>query len=316
MNYEQKYKESLERAKKLCGQGSITESLGYVFPELKESEDKKIRKWLEELIEAMPDNSIEFKDLRRIDVLHWLEKQDEKKPQGKSALEAWKDMHFEVYQQANGNRHEPNYSDDTTKMFSLNDIDEIIEKIGEQNPYGQRKECSDCQFNYAGECKGSCQMKIDEQKHANKVEPKFKDGDWVVDEDDNRAYQIKCVIENVTSGKISYDLVGGGYFSSIKKNYHLWTIQDAKDGDVLVSTWKGCSYIYIFKKILENNIIISHIFYYPNNINAVDIGVINMANTPTIPATKEQRELLFEKITEAGYEWDADKKELKELSMR
>lgn len=44
MNYEQKYKEALERAKKLYGQGAITESFGYVFPELQESEDEKIRK--------------------------------------------------------------------------------------------------------------------------------------------------------------------------------------------------------------------------------------------------------------------------------
>ena len=67
-----------------------------------------------------------------------LEKQGEK-AQGKTALEAWKDMRFEVYQQASGNRHEPNCSDDATKMFSLTDIDEIFEKIaekqGEQKPF-------------------------------------------------------------------------------------------------------------------------------------------------------------------------------------
>ena len=34
-----------------------------------------------------------------------------------------------------------------------------LEKQGEQKPYGQRKKCFDCQFNYAGECKGSCAMK-------------------------------------------------------------------------------------------------------------------------------------------------------------
>lgn len=61
-----------------------------------------------------------------------LEKQGEQKP-AKNIVETWKDMRLEVYQQASGNRHEPNYSDDTTKMFSLNDIDEIIEKMSEQN---------------------------------------------------------------------------------------------------------------------------------------------------------------------------------------
>lgn len=65
--------------------------------------------------------------------------------QGKQTLELWKDMRLEVYQQASGNRHEPNYSDDSTKMFSLTDIDEIFEKIAE---------------------------KQDEQNPADKVEPK------------------------------------------------------------------------------------------------------------------------------------------------
>ena len=58
-----------------------------------------------------------------------LEKQKEQKPVH-TAKEMWKEMRLEVYAQASGNRHEPNYSDDSTKMFSLCDIDEIFEKIG------------------------------------------------------------------------------------------------------------------------------------------------------------------------------------------
>lgn len=65
-------------------------------------------------------------------IIDWLEKQGEKL-QGKSIMKAWKDMRFEVYAQASGNRHEPNCSDDNTKMFSLNDIEEIIEKIATGN---------------------------------------------------------------------------------------------------------------------------------------------------------------------------------------
>lgn len=61
-------------------------------------------------------------------IIDWLKKQREK-PQGKSIIKAWKDMRFEVYAQASGNRREPNCSDNNTEMFSLNDIDEIIEKI-------------------------------------------------------------------------------------------------------------------------------------------------------------------------------------------
>ena len=34
------------------------------------------------------------------------------------------------------------------------------------------------------------------------------------------------------------------------------------------------------------------------------------------PATKEQHDLLFQKMKEAGYEWDAEKKELKKIENR
>lgn len=52
-----------------------------------------------------------------------------------------------------------------------------LEKQGEEKkPYGQRTECFDCQFNYAGECKGSCAMKRGEQKPVVII-PKFRIGD-------------------------------------------------------------------------------------------------------------------------------------------
>ena len=43
------------------------------------------------------------------------------------------------------------------------------------------------------------------------------------------------------------------------------------------------------------------------------MGVINMNNIPTVPATKEQCELLLSKIKEEGYTWNAEKLELEIL---
>lgn len=58
-----------------------------------------------------------------------------------------------------------------------------LEKQGGQKPYGQRQECVDCQFNYAGECKGSCAMKRGKQKPT----------EW--SEEDNRIlYNVKAYI--------------------------------------------------------------------------------------------------------------------------
>lgn len=63
-----------------------------------------------------------------------------------TAKEMWKEMRLEVYAHASGNRHEPNYSDDSTKMFSLCDIDEIFEKIGNSTVWSQSAEWSEEQI--------------------------------------------------------------------------------------------------------------------------------------------------------------------------
>lgn len=85
----------------------------------------------QKMVEAGYKWDAEKKELNKI------EKQSEQKSQCKSALEVWKDMRIEVYMQASGNRHEPNCSDDSTKMFSLDNIDEIFEKVAEKQ--GEQK---------------------------------------------------------------------------------------------------------------------------------------------------------------------------------
>jgi len=78
MDYEKRYKDALERAKKLYGQGTITESLGFVFPELNEkSYGERIRKGLIEHIKANKEaDYVLFKKFSPDDVIAWLEKQN------------------------------------------------------------------------------------------------------------------------------------------------------------------------------------------------------------------------------------------------
>lgn len=77
--------------------------------------------------------------LMRVWQVGWLNK---KQKPTHTAKEMWKEMRHEVYTQASGNRHEPNCSDDSTKMFSLCDIDEIFEKIGNSTVGSQIPEWS------------------------------------------------------------------------------------------------------------------------------------------------------------------------------
>ena len=84
MNYEKAYKEALERAKNLhkdaidMGENIRAKQCEIIFPELKESEDEKIRKYLLKLADRCPEDSIDFmRGVKKGDIIAWLEKQGE-----------------------------------------------------------------------------------------------------------------------------------------------------------------------------------------------------------------------------------------------
>ena len=178
------------------------EDLENAFPELKESEDEKIRQWLIDTIQQIPNHSIEWEVINKEDVLAWLEKQGEKKsewtpmdeqrvenllaiieghgyPGEVTFLNSLRDrVQSKQVKQKPVPDWMPKFLDElrTNKNYSDWDIEGSIisiidwmnpnyfNKNDEQKPYGQREECSNCQMNYAGECKGSCAMKRGEQK--------------------------------------------------------------------------------------------------------------------------------------------------------
>lgn len=135
-----------------------------------------------------------------------------------------------------------------------------------------------------------------------KFSPKFKPGDWVVW--DGLTYHINDVTDN------GYCCNEVFIFFSEEENMHLWTIEDAEDGDVLA---------------FKNNIGGIIICKSPTNYDTksycrlvsdsfVDKEEIGWDSTLLYPATKEQREILFTKMKDAGYEWDVEKKELRKLA--
>lgn len=142
-----------------------------------------------------------------------------------------------------------------------------------------------------------------ETKGLKKV-PKFHEGEWVVCDVTGSTCQIKGCVENISNHKFGYFVDSGYINSDVAKHYHLWTIQDAKDGDVLAS--KDGGDILIFRNLYTN---ISFSSYY----NITRKGELGWSNSRFIPATKKQRDLLFQKLKEEGYEWDAEKKELKKI---
>lgn len=145
------------------------------------------------------------------------------------------------------------------------------------------------------------------------VKPDFKVGDWVVKKDGNTFYggnyaeQI-TLIEVDEKGKYiwlpSKTWVDADYI-------RLWTIADARDGDVLTDG----KLIVIFNK-LEEPAYKQHIIAYVGLDLCGKLQITEdtwqLGVDKAMPATREQRDFLFQKMKEAGYEW-TDKKELRKI---
>lgn len=87
---------------------------------------------------------------------------------------------------------------------------------------------------------------MDEQK------PKFNVGDWIIRDSDGLTISIKSVKDG-----IYYFHQGGNLFvKDVDECFHLWTIQDAKDGDVLVAS---DSSIFLFKCVVDTSLMKKHV---------------------------------------------------------
>ena len=138
-----------------------------------------------------------------------------------------------------------------------------------------------------------------EKKPADKIESKFKDGQWIV------FNGLTLYIKEVVKGyyrTISIDGTPNSYDWDIDNAARLWTLNEAKDGDVLVYEDYGSVKIFIYQygKVhyhccLTNNHFISYNSYF------------GVRECRIHPADKKQRDLLFVKMKEVGYKWDKDK---------
>lgn len=144
----------------------------------------------------------------------------------------------------------------------------------------------------------------------------FKVGDWITNGDytwkvisvDNLDYTLQNQLGEYVDDTIDY----------VNKAFHLWTINDAKDGDVLFHSDSASNGIFIFNKILQLGTIQKVICYC--DYDSEDGFCLGENHTCCWtdskilhPATKEQRDILFQKIKEAGYEWNPETKTLVKL---
>ena len=300
------YKDKLRLAKEALDSGSYDkETIEYIFPELKESEDERIRKNIITYLKQRRDRSSSIPAAIG-SWIAWLEKQREQKCTTeevliKAGLKPYKDGDQWCILLGDNIQEGICGFGDTVDEALYKFLKELLEKQGEQ-------------------------------KSVDKVEPKFKvkKGGWYVctntfvskgkiiaikgqiyqskQEDDTITCENDCLFIDRHDGKAS------DYF-------RLWTIQDAKDGDVLAceSGWT-C----IFKTLVNDETFSSYCFMdntkwfceTGSKCHTLNKEFMKAYNGEIKPATKEQRELLFEKMKEAGYEWDAYKKELKKIEQK
>ena len=180
------------------------------------------------------------------------------------------------------------------KSYDTRDSSMIDNK---KSPYGEKRD-----FGYFS-------------KPADKVEPKFHEGEWITNGDYTwKIVEVKPLdyILQSQDGNIVDDTI-----SHVDKQFHSFTIQDAKDGDVLVCKGyvKNSNRIKYERICLFNNL--DNAFFTltktSNHVEEYDIDVNIDYPDNTAPATKEQKEILFMTMKEAGYEWDAEKKELRKI---
>ena len=152
-------------------------------------------------------------------------------------------------------------------------------------------------------------IESEEKKELKKVKPKFQKGNWVIDKQ-GTVHQIANVIENVTNHTYGYDVVGGGYFNENVEGIRFWTIQDARNGTVL-----ACDTCIVLFKEIDGLNIKCHCTYHFMDTPMFFVDTLQNKSV-FYPATKEQYDLLFQKIKEEGYQWDSERKELKKIKYK
>ena len=159
---------------------------------------------------------------------------------------------------------------------------------------------------------------------ANKLDNTYKDelkfhiGNWVV----TNNTKIVFLIKSYNSGYYTLEDINGNIYSPCiaptEEDYHLWTLKDAKDGDILAS--KSGDKIFSYRGSLDlrgNPCAYYGIYKVHDGICFSPCAIGNSFTCEEVfPATKEQRKTLFEEMTAAKGVLHFNKKELKKIEQK
>lgn len=284
-------KEKFEEAKRLYKTANADQKyfLEILFPELQETEDEKIRKDLIKWINEFPDTI--WRGHYKKDVIAWLEKQGNPADKVEPKFKVGDTMR--TLKEANDG-----YTDGMPVVISIDN-----EYYHCTNELIAIKDQDDYEF-------PPINVK---QKSADKVEPKFKVGEFVIN-----SYGFTMKVVDIKEESYRYIVIGDNEekilnctFRKMEESCHLWDISDAKNGDVLAFNNET---IVIFKDLYNSSTFHSYCHIEDGEFGISEDDMPDWWNGKGFkPATKEQRDILFKAMHEAGYEWDDETKELKRL---
>lgn len=296
MNYEKRYKEMLAKArafyKKWDGVDAYNSSLAIselkeIFPELNGSEDEATKESLiNYLKERKSCESYGQYALRYDHWITWLEKQ------GESDETKTKEFLINKGYPIDTNDVLPTYEEMYNIIRDGLTIREGLEKQREQDNADKV------------EPKDNNSIEPHSGKSNDKFEPKFHGGDFIK----HNVIHIIYKIITVNSNSYYAESIKTGCrveFFNAEQSFHLWTIEDAEEGDILYSPKHDLLWIYKNKDE----------YHVASNGNFISVESLIEISSDVRPATKEQRDFLFQKMKVYGYEWHADKKEVIRLDV-
>ena len=204
-----------------------------------------------------------------------------------------------------------------------------IEKQYEAN-YQIRKDIATFIFNYRGDIKDRAKWmdylgfkvsfveKQGEQKPADKIGPKFHEGDWVVSVVNGNIYHV-INVEDLLYIMEHEDERCTFHWKGNDDVLRAWNItKDAKDVDVLCYENEISLYKHDIKTCNNEGMTFGGFVYhccYDGKRFIMDslYSITEQDKIDIHPATKEQRDTLMKAMADAGWEFDFEKKEMKKI---
>lgn len=308
------YKELLEKAKDAyskCVTDAEKRRLEAIFPELIESTNEQIKQALLEFFSAGAKNNETTCDIPDYKIVSLLEKQGKKDSQVIFPTFTFDDiLALECCMKE--------VEKDKKLYNQLQSLHNRVHGAYWLNREEEQKEtlCNKCRKEqYCHSCQDitelrRCVLEHQCEQKSNKVEPKYKVGDWII----YKGFHPVFIIVNIVNDKYEIEFTDNGAkgfhpIDLIDRHWHLWAVQDTKDGDVLVHGEQ----LFLFKRMNTSNSFYAHCNYHFTGYGNLSFSDCSYSIDNIHPATKEQRDRLEKEITKAGYRWNREERKLEKI---